>query len=243
MTPQEAKEQVQCMLSPSLPSVTTGQWGEIARKIDCSEKGIAEIWPGFSLFQGFAEAGHKLACLKLVEKGVDVNAVLDNTGLTILMHAAKHKNVAMMNTLLELGADVNAQDKLGETALMKTGGSEAGMRRASYFMSIDTLTECVDALLGAGADLNARCSSGATALRKAIEFGHEQLAQVLLNCGAEIEAISTYRMTGSNTSNAYMLELLAMYSGTPAQQTNRRLVRRPASTRRRGILGTLLQEF
>jgi len=52
----------------------------------------------------------------LVAAGVAVNARLDND-LTLLMWAAPYGQVAMVNYLLEQGADKNAKDNRGQTAL------------------------------------------------------------------------------------------------------------------------------
>lgn len=59
----------------------------------------------------------KPALQKLIEEGADINAKDPRTGLTLLHEAASEGNVARLQTLHEVGADMNMQNNQGATAL------------------------------------------------------------------------------------------------------------------------------
>lgn len=90
-----------------------------------------------------------------------------------LNDVAASGNIAIVQSLLTVGVDVNAKGYRDETALM--AASEYGHR---------TLVEI---LLDAGADANARSKTGATALIHAALNGHMDVIQTLLAAGAEID--------------------------------------------------------
>jgi ankyrin repeat protein len=82
----------------------------------------------------------------------DIN-VTDKNGMTPLMWAAQSNQLAVVNALIEYGANVNASDKMGETAL------------THLCESFYTSPEVVKVLLDAGANVNAKNSDGNTAYR------------------------------------------------------------------------------
>ena len=98
-----------------------------------------------------------------------------------LIKAAKKGNAAKIEKLLARGADVNAKNKEGRTALM--GAAFAGH------------TAIVQALLEAGADVNAKDERGTTALSAAAFRGHTATVQTLLEVGAEVNARDKNGMT------------------------------------------------
>jgi thioredoxin-like negative regulator of GroEL len=91
-----------------------------------------------------------------------------------LIEAAKNGDTAQVKALLDKGADVNARDKDGLTALM---WAAAGGR-----------TDIVKALLDKGADVNAKTSYGYTALMWAAAGGHTDIVKALLDKGADVNA-------------------------------------------------------
>src|SRR6266513_2230857 len=93
-----------------------------------------------------------------------------------LLEAAKARNTAEVQKLLGEGADANAKDNAGWTALIW----------AAYFGRTDT----VRALLVKGADVNAKGDSGKTALMSAAVRGHTDTVRTLLEKGADVNAKS-----------------------------------------------------
>jgi hypothetical protein len=102
-----------------------------------------------------------------------------NKGGTPGIHlAAWRGHEAVVRLLLDRGADVDAKDEYGWTALRKVAvrGREA----------------VVQQLLDRGADVNARTNERRTALRKMTEKRHEAVVQLLLDLGADINARDKY---------------------------------------------------
>lgn len=94
--------------------------------------------------------------------------------------AAIQGDVARVEAMLDGGADPNARAWLGLTPLA------AAMR--SCRMNADVLV----ALLASGADIEARSGVGATPLMIAWQNGRTDLAEVLLDAGANGEARNMY---------------------------------------------------
>ncbi|GIV30361.1 MAG: hypothetical protein KatS3mg028_1427 [Bacteroidia bacterium] len=144
-----------------------------------------------------ARHGHKEVAELLIQHGADVNAK-NNYGGTALMYAAikGHKEVAELliqhgahldlisatcigdkdaaESLIRNGADVNAKDEDGRTALMKA--AELGHK------------EVAELLIQHGADVNAKDEDGETALMKAAFNGHKEVAELLIQHGADVNA-------------------------------------------------------
>ena len=83
--------------------------------------------------------------------------------------------------LLEAGAEVDAKDNDGATALM-----EAARRGHAA---------AIAALLAAGAEVEAKYNEGATALMLAAQGGHAAAIAALVAAGAEVEAKDDNGMT------------------------------------------------
>ncbi len=91
-----------------------------------------------------------------------------------LFSAARHKDAATLQMLLDKGAHVNTQGRYGWTALMVA--SEEGHR------------ESVQVLLDNGADVNIASTNCTTALMLAAVNGHSNIVKALLNNGADVNA-------------------------------------------------------
>ena len=91
-----------------------------------------------------------------------------------LNSAARMGNTDAVQALIDAGANVDAKDEYGWTALM-----EAAARGH---------TATVQALLEGGADVNAKEKEGSTALMWAAFWGHTDTVQALLDAGADINA-------------------------------------------------------
>jgi ankyrin repeat protein len=95
-----------------------------------------------------------------------------------LIEAAQAGDTAKVKKLLEQGADVNAKDEYGGTALMWAAGKGH--------------TEMVNALIDAGADVNAKMKGGWTALMFAAEEGYTGIVEILIGKGADVNVKGTF---------------------------------------------------
>lgn len=94
--------------------------------------------------------------------------------LLIITAHDRDGEVDTLKRLIEAGADVDARDLGGLTALMLT------VRNGH--------TEIVKVLLEAGADINAQDDSGETALLKAARGGQTEVVNILVTVGADVNA-------------------------------------------------------
>jgi ankyrin repeat protein len=130
-----------------------------------------------------------------------INSV-DMKGFTPLILAVYNEQPAIVDFLLEKGAQIDVADTAGNTALM-------GVCFKGY-------KEIATKLINAGADVNQRNVNGATALTFAATFGHLDIAKMLLEKGADIyvpdvrgkSPLEHARMQ----ENWEMYELLGQYS-------------------------------
>ena len=123
------------------------------------------------------------------------SSILDKNML--LLEACKDGKTENVTMLLEKGADVNAEDDYGITALMCA--SENGH------------TEIVSMLLEKGADVNAECDEGRTALMWASVYGHTEIVSMLLEVGADVNAEDDYGITAlTNASEDGHTEIVSM---------------------------------
>ena len=142
----------------------------------------------------------------LIENGADVNA-RDVEGRTVLMRAAANPSGLMygdkFSALLEYGADPTIRDAIGRTALeysMRRGRSEATSLlpwtdEAALLEAVGACRFCsnrplaaVDSLsdiLERGADPNALDFWGWTVLMHAVDAGHAETVEFLLQHGAD----------------------------------------------------------
>lgn len=88
-----------------------------------------------------------------------------------LIDAAYEGNTETVKILLANGADVNAKDDEGRTALMTVAG--------------EGHTGVAKTLLDHGADINTKDKDGKTALFLAEKSGHSQVVRILKEAGAK----------------------------------------------------------
>lgn len=113
---------------------------------------------------------------QLIESGEDVNAA-QGDGMTALHWAAERNDLASAELLLNAGADLTAQTRIGAfTPLLVGARSGSG--------------DVVAALLEAGADPNTKTNTAETsALHFAAASGNVRAIEALLEHGADIEAM------------------------------------------------------
>src|SRR2546425_928663 len=121
----------------------------------------------------------------LIKKG-GAESVRDESGATALMYAAVFASPATLQLLLESGADINASNNNGSTALMWAAGDPAKLTTAAIAVMTDMRT--VETLLSLGADPNLERSVGRlsmSVLAEAAFDGNVATMRLLLGRGAD----------------------------------------------------------
>jgi len=137
-----------------------------------------------SLFSEVKYSSNAAKIRELLEKGANVNARESHNGKTPLIHASMNKNKGfneVMLLLIEKGADVNAFDKDGNTALL--------------WAAMYGLSDNVQTLIEKGADVNARNNDGVRALTWAAMYGHTNVVRLLIKNGANVNAKDSMNQT------------------------------------------------
>jgi len=138
----------------------------------------------------------------LLEHGANPNARLKSTtlqrahtpgefllgeGTTPLMRAAKNGDAPTLGLLLSHGADFNARQKNGTTALMFASGQGYGTGTfAKDYATVDELLESVKVLVAAGADVNAVNEAGDTPLHFGAQAS-DDIVKFLVASGARLD--------------------------------------------------------
>jgi ankyrin repeat protein len=168
----------------------------------------------------------------LIERGADVNA---ETGypLTPLASAAAGGKADIMRFLLESGADVNALGTYGVPAtwfavskgqaemveMLLAGGAgtdftdEIYGRNLLQLAALNGYLDIVTLLLSYGAPVNDLDNSGSTALQYAARYGHERVADLLIEHGATVDVglIENYDRSPGLTRELKQGEAVAWY--------------------------------
>ena len=115
---------------------------------------------------------HGRTALNLVDSYEHPDMVSTLKATAELMRVVRHGFLDNINALLAKGANVNATDDYGRTALML-----AVIRKSS---------DAVNALLDRGANIDAADKTGTTALMWAVEHGNLNMVKALLDRGANV---------------------------------------------------------
>jgi ankyrin repeat protein len=162
----------------------------------------------------------------LLTKGADINAKTD-MGLTPLVFAAIKGHEEMFQFLINQGANceaqVNINDEMrskligktsqGITALERFGAIDASILEnnanvamcAATYKQVNTVLQCLDH----GIDINAIASHGVILLHIAAFTNNIELAQALLNRGANIHALCQFSGASSGVTDALGIATLA----------------------------------
>ena len=151
-------------------------WDEINANIAYGN--IAGSGYGYTLLHAFVELGNELAVKFIIRKGADINAKSKSNGFTPLHLAIEKHNSNMVTLLLDHGAHHLAQDAKGMTA---------------WALAICYSDEkVIDALVAGGVNVNGPVSGTTNPtkpLMLAIEHGKENIVELLIKGGAQIEAM------------------------------------------------------
>jgi ankyrin repeat protein len=159
---------------------------------------------GVTPLQLAAANGSAPILVRLLRAGADPNAALTPAGDTALMMAARTGKADAVHALLEAGADVNAAETWGgTTALMwavSEGHAEAARRLLDAGAAVNARSHYVAAANGRGfegrtprADSTAAnaaefASGWLTPLMFAAREGHVEVARILVDAGADLDA-------------------------------------------------------
>lgn len=121
---------------------------------------------GFTALGLAAYFGHTDVVALLIENGADVNQVSNNGMEVAPLHAAvAHRHMPITKILLEHGANANARQKLGVTALHSAAHQGD--------------SEIIELLLKYQADREAEMDNGKKPVDLAIEVNHPELVHIL----------------------------------------------------------------
>jgi len=102
-------------------------------------------------------------------------------GDSALHFAAAAHNAEMIFRLIELGADVRANNRLGDEALHSAATGSPGSER----WNPEAQSDAIRALVEAGADPNAENKMGVSPLHKAVRARCAAAVRTLLACGSD----------------------------------------------------------
>lgn len=150
----------------------------------------------------------------LVARGADVNArmtvvdwkdgwkggMVNKTGATPLLLAAKGVDHPLMRLLLANGADATLTMPNGTNVLMLTAGIELGQLGIHSGTAPDAL-EATTLAMGLGLDVNAANANNETALHGAASRGAIDIIRLLVDRGARLDVVSKRGCTALRTAN------------------------------------------
>lgn len=169
---------------------------------DCIDVKVASGWAGFNYHLNGSGANDIPCSSGAVTIGTETFQIEDLSAA--FLKAVMDGNMGVVKSLVEKGADVNADLGNGTTPLMSAmfrGNIELvkvlldkgadvnrknlnGMTAMMIAMSKDTKSELVKVLLDKGADVNAKDNSGSTVLSYAISVGNAEIIAMLRAKGA-----------------------------------------------------------
>ncbi len=133
-----------------------------------NDPGLAKIFSsdGFTPLHLAVFFSQPAAAAELLQYAPDVNAVSRNAmKVAVINAAAASRNSEVVKLVLQAGANPDARQQAGYTAL--------------HSAAVNNTVEMVSALLSAGADPTIRTDAGQTPAEMAREKGHAQIAEML----------------------------------------------------------------
>ena len=143
----------------------------------------------FDVVRALAAAGANLDARQTGEPRDGNRNVLNRIGSTPLLQAAKVADAAMMQLLVDLGADPSLATEEGATPLMAAAG--VGIWKIGENPGTnDEALEAVELAWKLGNDVDAADTNGDTALHGAIHRGAANIVRFLVEKGADIDAVN-----------------------------------------------------
>lgn len=134
---------------------------------------------GFTLFYDAVGAQNFPFAELLLESGADIDKPGNYQNTTPLLFYSRLGQVESVRFLVSHGADLDYQDEFGLTALhhavVEDPNSGGG----------DIIIATMQVLIDGGASLDLETGGGMTPLELALSLGHDEIAQVLIDAGAE----------------------------------------------------------
>jgi len=172
----------------------TGQADIAAFLISKGDEVNAKNLRGFTPLHFAAMMGHKKVMELLIAKGADVNAK-DNEGRIPLSWAAQEGQKEVVRLLIAKGADIslNLAARLGDVATVKSliedgaevNAEERGSETPLHAAVTEGHKEIAELLIAKGADINAKNDSSRTPLHYAAKSGQKDVVELLIAKGAD----------------------------------------------------------
>jgi uncharacterized protein len=177
-----------------------GSGAMVERLLNAGADPNTKMAEGDTALMTAARTGNVTAVKALIFRGADVNASERWKGQTALMWAAAANNAATVDALIEAGADIQARTKFRPLPLYQTGGfgrraernsdvTRQGGFTALHFAVRAGAADAVKVLLKRGATLHDTTTDGTGVLALAIGSTHFELADWLLEQGADPNAV------------------------------------------------------
>ncbi|MCR9137352.1 MAG: ankyrin repeat domain-containing protein [Alphaproteobacteria bacterium] len=126
------------------------------------------------------ERGNQQDFRTMLNEGADPDSTRDRLSFTPLALAAVRGETEFVRALLEAGADADGPVAMGLTPL------------AVAVRSCRVDPQIVRMLVAAGADINAPSGAGLSPVQAAIQAGRNDIAALLIDLGADIQAVNLY---------------------------------------------------
>jgi ankyrin repeat protein len=174
----------------------------VERLLGAGANARAKLLNGETVLMTCARAGAAKAVKALLMHGADVNARESAHDQTALMWAVAQTHADVVRLLVETGADIRARSRIYPQTVVGVQTQRAGREKLNYTVLRGGSTPLLFAtrvgdvrsagvLLAAGADANDALPDGTSALVLAAHSGHGAVAALLLDQGADPNAVGT----------------------------------------------------